>query len=91
KRLSHTVQYSTFLGRLQVLPKNNSVPYIPMSLRQGAYGTYANIIEIMTSSTSGGNKDKGTTISGAFQDAILGRSHRGPDINYRQVWARMVS
>ncbi|MGI9061848.1 MAG: hypothetical protein ACR2H5_25115, partial [Ktedonobacteraceae bacterium] len=41
KRLSHTVQYSTFLGRLQVLPKNNSVPYIPMSLRQGAYGTYA--------------------------------------------------
>ncbi|MEO8956584.1 MAG: hypothetical protein ABI396_04670 [Ktedonobacteraceae bacterium] len=50
-----------------------------------------NIIEIMTSSTSGGNKDKGTTISGAFQDAILGRSHRGPGINYRQVWARMVS
>ncbi|MGI9061998.1 MAG: hypothetical protein ACR2H5_25870 [Ktedonobacteraceae bacterium] len=24
-----------------MLPKNNSVPYIPMSLRQGAYGTYA--------------------------------------------------
>lgn len=49
------------------------------------------IIEIMTSSTSGGNKDKGTTISAAFKDAILGRTQRGPGINYRQVWARMVS
>lgn len=49
------------------------------------------IIEIMTSSTSGGNKDKGTTISAAFRDAIEGRPYRGPGINYRQVWARMVS
>jgi len=49
------------------------------------------IIEIMTSSTSGGNKDKGTTISAAFRDAIEGRPYNGPGINYRQVWARMVS
>lgn len=49
------------------------------------------VIEIMTSSTSGGNKDKGTTISAAFKDVILGKAHTGPGINYRQVWARMVS
>ena len=49
------------------------------------------IIEIMTSSTSGGNKTHRTTIPMAFEDAILGRQHEGPGINYRQVWARMVS
>lgn len=49
------------------------------------------IIEIMTSSTSGGNKTKRTTISAAFEDAILERDHQAPGINYRQVWARMVS
>jgi hypothetical protein len=49
------------------------------------------IIEIMTSSTSGGNKDARTTIPMAFEDAMLGRPHNGPGINYRQVWARMVS
>ncbi len=49
------------------------------------------IVEIMTSSTSGGNKVKGTTISTAFKEAIEGRSYSGPGINYRQVWARMVS
>jgi hypothetical protein len=27
----------------------------------------------------------------AFEDAILGKSHQAPSINYRQVWARMVS
>lgn len=50
-----------------------------------------NIIEVMTSSTSGGNKDKGTTIQQSFIDAIKGRIHESPGINYRQVWARMVS
>lgn len=50
-----------------------------------------NIIEIMTSSTSGGNKDNRTTIPQAFEDAILGKSHAAPNINKRQVWARMVS
>ncbi len=49
------------------------------------------IIEIMTSSTSGGNKKKRTTIPQSFEDAILGKPHNGPGINYRQVWARMVS
>lgn len=50
-----------------------------------------NIIEIMTSSTSGGNKEKGTTIQQSFVDAIKGMAHESPGINYRQVWARMVS
>lgn len=49
------------------------------------------IVEIMTSSTSGGNKRKRTTIPMAFEDAMLGKMHEGPGINYRQVWARMVS
>jgi hypothetical protein len=50
------------------------------------------VIEIMTSSTSGGNKTKGTTIPSAFRQAILeGKPAQGPGINYRQVWARMVS
>lgn len=50
-----------------------------------------NIIEIMTSSTSGGNKSKGTTIQQSFINAIRGSQHESPGINYRQVWARMVS
>lgn len=50
------------------------------------------IVEIMTSSTSGGDKTKRTQIGMAFEDAILNPStHNGPGINYRQVWARMVS
>jgi len=50
------------------------------------------IVEIMTSSTSGGDKKKRTQIGMAFEDAILHpEQHNGPSINYRQVWARMVS
>ena len=50
------------------------------------------IIEVMTSSTSGGDKKKRTQIAMAFEDAILhGINHNAPGINYRQVWARMVS
>jgi hypothetical protein len=49
------------------------------------------VIEVMTSSTSGGNKAKGTTIQQAFRKAVLGQAHDAPGINYRQVWARMVS
>lgn len=50
------------------------------------------IVEIMTSSTSGGDKKKRTQIAMAFEDAIKnGFEHNGPGINYRQVWARMVS
>ena len=45
----------------------------------------------MTSSTSGGNKRERTTVAMAFEDAILGLDHTAPGINYRQVWARMVS
>lgn len=49
------------------------------------------VVEIMTSSTSGSNKKKRTTIPMAFEDAILGEPHNAPGINYRQIWARMVS
>ena len=50
------------------------------------------IVEVMTSSTSGGNKKNRTQIGMAFEDAILkGDDHEGPGINYRQVWARMAS
>jgi len=50
------------------------------------------IIEVMTSSTSGGNKKNRTQISMACEDAILNQQeHNAPGINYRQVWARMVS
>ncbi|OQY50130.1 MAG: hypothetical protein B6247_22070 [Candidatus Parabeggiatoa sp. nov. 2] len=46
------------------------------------------IVEVMTSSTAGGNQRKRSTIPMAFEDAILGKPHQGPSINYRQVWAR---
>lgn len=50
------------------------------------------IVEIMTSSTSGGDKKKRTQISMACEDAIKDpKNHNGPGINYRQVWARIVS
>ena len=50
------------------------------------------ILEIMTSSTSGGNKENRTQIAMACEDAIIEPAqHNGPGINYRQVWARMVS
>jgi len=51
------------------------------------------VVEVMTSSISGGNKKKRTTVAQAFEDAILGGvdAHVAPGINYRQVWARMVS
>ncbi len=52
---------------------------------------YPTVIEIMTSSTSGGDKKIRSTIPQAFEDAILGKPHRSPTINKRQVWARMVS
>lgn len=50
------------------------------------------IVEVMTSSTSGGDKKKRTQIAMACEDAIISpEKHNGPGINYRQVWARMVS
>ena len=49
------------------------------------------IVEVMTSSTSGGNKKIRSTIPQSFEDCILGRTHHAPGINYRQVWAKMAS
>ena len=49
------------------------------------------IVEIMTCSTSGGNKKKGTDIQTAFCKAIRGEEHQSPNVNLRQVWARMAS
>ncbi len=55
------------------------------------------IVEIMTASTSGGNKNKRKDIQSAFCDAVLyaegNLPSRGnaPGVNIRQVWARMAS
>lgn len=49
------------------------------------------IIEVMTSSTSGGNKKYRSCIPQAFEDSILNKRHVAPGINYRQIWARMAS
>jgi hypothetical protein len=49
------------------------------------------IIEIMTCSTSGSDKNKRSTIPNAVEDALLKNDHTAPGINFRQVWARMVS
>lgn len=49
------------------------------------------IVEVMTSSTSGGNKRKRSCIPQAFEDCMLRKPHLAPGINYRQVWARMAS
>lgn len=49
------------------------------------------IIEVMTASTSGSDKEAGTDISSSFTDAILGKEHNCPGINKRQVWGRMAT
>ena len=49
------------------------------------------IIEVMTASTSGSDKEAGTDISSSFTDAIKGREHNCPGINKRQVWGRMAT
>ena len=55
------------------------------------------IVEIMTASTSGGNKRNRTDMQSAFCDAVLHvhglrpDSGRAPGVNTRQVWARMAS
>ena len=55
------------------------------------------IVEIMTASTSGGNRQKGTDMPSAFRDAVLyangvlSERRQSPGINIRQVWARMAS
>lgn len=52
------------------------------------------VVEVMTCSTSGGNKSQGTDIQTAFRKALLanqGDEILCPGINIRQVWARMAS
>ncbi len=52
------------------------------------------IVEIMTCSTSGGNKNLGTDIQTAFRRSLLAAPDdviACPGINIRQVWARMAS
>ena len=49
------------------------------------------IIEVMTESTSGSDKEAGTDIATSFTDAILGKPHNCPGINKRQVWGRMAT
>lgn len=53
------------------------------------------IIEVMTSSTSGGNKNQGTDIQTALAKSVkavgTGEKTKCPSSNTRQVWARMAS
>lgn len=59
----------------------------------GTYGPPI-IVEVMTCSTSGGNRNLGTDIQTAFRRAVLaapGDEIACPGINIRQVWARMAS
>ena len=49
------------------------------------------VVEIMTCSTSGGNKAAQTDIQAAFCKAVRGEAHKAPGVNHRQVWARMAS
>ncbi|MBC8531381.1 NotI family restriction endonuclease [Gehongia tenuis] len=65
--------------------------YVLMELRSGMPAGNPVIVEVMSCSTSGGNGARRSQIAQAFQDALLGREHRAPGINYRQVEARMVS
>lgn len=61
--------------------------------RNGSYGPPM-IVEVMTCSTSGGNRNKGTDIGTAFRKAILASGSEpieAPGVNIRQVWARMAS
>ena len=63
------------------------------TLTDGSYGPPM-IVEIMTCSTSGGDRNKGTDIGTAFRKAILASgadSIESPGVNIRQVWARMAS
>ena len=58
--------------------------------RDGAPAGGPLVVEIMTSSTSGGNKAKGIDVRTAFCKAIRGEPHQAPGINARQVWSRMA-
>ena len=66
-------------------------------LRAAEPGSVPVVVEIMTCSTSGGNREKGTDIQSAFRRAVLfvhgvaKEPVRAPGVNVRQVWARMAS
>jgi hypothetical protein len=49
------------------------------------------IIEVMTASTSGSNRQKGTDIASSFCKALLNNEYQCPGINKRQVWGRMAT
>ena len=55
------------------------------------------IVEVMTASTSGGNRRQRTDMQSAFCDAVLyangllSERRLSPGVNARQVWARMAS
>lgn len=49
------------------------------------------IIEVMTASTSGSDRENRTDIGASFEDALLGRDYECPGINKRQVWGRMAT
>jgi len=49
------------------------------------------IIEVMTASTSGSNRQKGTDIANSFCNALCNREYECPGINKRQVWGRMAT
>lgn len=55
------------------------------------------VVEVMTASTSGGNRKERTDIRNAFCDAVLfavgtlPERRQSPGVNIRQVWARMAS
>jgi len=55
------------------------------------------VVEVMTASTSGGNRSERTDIRNAFCDAVLfavgtiPERRQSPGVNIRQVWARMAS
>ncbi len=55
------------------------------------------IVEVMTASTSGGNRRQRTDMQSAFCDAVLyangllSERRLSPGVNSRQVWARMAS
>lgn len=76
---------------------NYRLDYVLRSTRPGAAPV---IVEVMTCSTSGGNRSKGTDIQGAFRRAVLFAHAPGapaveavdaPGVNVRQVWGRMAS
>lgn len=73
---------------------NYRLDYVLRKALQGnSYGPPM-IVEIMTCSTSGGDRNKGTDIGTAFRKAILANganSIESPGVNIRQVWARMAS